>query len=155
MGSAIVRRLANEACEVLVADRKTLDLTSQRATEDWLERTRPDAIFLAAGLVGGIHANDTYPADFITDNLAIALNVIRAAHMVGVKKLLALGSSCIYPKFAIAAHERRSLADRTVGADKRMVRGREDSSDQALRGLSQATRGRFHLGDANKSLRAQ
>ena len=99
-GSAIVRRLGTENCEVLTADRRALDLTDQRATEDWLGRTRPDAIILAAGLVGGIHANDTYPADFIADNLAIALNVIRCAHAIGVKKLLALGSSCIYPKLA-------------------------------------------------------
>jgi GDP-L-fucose synthase len=74
-GSAIVRRLAQENCEVLTADRSTLDLTDQRATETWLERERPDAIFLAAGLVGGIHANNTYPADFIAKNVAIALNV--------------------------------------------------------------------------------
>jgi GDP-L-fucose synthase len=100
MGSAIVRQLANEGSEILVADRRTLDLTNQQATEDWLVRMRPDAIFLAAGLVGGIYANNTYPADFIANNLAIALNVIRGAHMVGVKKLLALGSSCIYPKLA-------------------------------------------------------
>jgi GDP-L-fucose synthase len=99
-GSAIVRRLAQENCEVLTADRRALDLTDQQATETWLERSRPDAIFLAAGLVGGIHANNTYPADFIANNLAIALNVIRSAHALGVKKLLALGSSCIYPKLA-------------------------------------------------------
>ena len=100
MGSAIVRQLANERSEILVADRQTLDLTNQQATEDWLTQMRPDAIFLAAGLVGGIYANNTYPADFIANNLAIALNVIRGAHKVGVKKLLALGSSCIYPKLA-------------------------------------------------------
>jgi GDP-L-fucose synthase len=100
MGSAIIRGLANERSEILVADRRTLDLTNQQATEDWLVRMRPDAVFLAAGLVGGIYANNTYPADFIANNLAIALNVIRGAHMVGVKKLLALGSSCIYPKLA-------------------------------------------------------
>jgi GDP-L-fucose synthase len=100
VGSAIVRRLAHENCEVLTADRTVVDLTDQRATENWLERARPDAIFLAAGLVGGIHANNTYPADFIANNLAIALNVIRCAHAIGVKKLLALGSSCIYPKLA-------------------------------------------------------
>ena len=99
-GSAIVRRLAIEDCEILVEGRHKLDLTDQRATEAWLERERPDAIFLAAGLVGGIHANSTYPADFIAINLAIALNVIRGAHATGVKKLLALGSSCIYPKHA-------------------------------------------------------
>ena len=100
VGSAIMRRLKSEDCEILAADRKTLDLTNQRATEDWLAQMRPDAIFLAAGLVGGIHANNTYPADFIANNLAIALNVIRGAHATGVKKLLALGSSCIYPKLA-------------------------------------------------------
>ena len=100
MGSAIVRRLADEQAEILVAERDTLDLTNQRMTEDWLLHSRPDAIFLAAGLVGGIHANSAYPADFIADNMAIALNVIRAAHVTGVKKLVALGSSCIYPKFA-------------------------------------------------------
>lgn len=100
VGSAIVRRLATENAYILVADRSLLDLTNQKATEDWLEQRRPDAIFLAAGMVGGIYANNTYPADFITNNLAIALNVIRGAHKVGVKKLLALGSSCIYPKLA-------------------------------------------------------
>ena len=100
LGSAIIRGLANERSEILVADRRKLDLTNQQATEEWLVRMRPDAIFLAAGLVGGIYANNTYPADFIANNLAIALNVIRGAHMVGVKKLLVLGSSCIYPKLA-------------------------------------------------------
>ena len=99
-GSAIVRRLKRENCEVLTADRDVLDLVNQQATESWLERERPDAIFLAAGYVGGIHANSSYPADFISINLAIALNVIRGAHATGVKKLLALGSSCIYPKHA-------------------------------------------------------
>jgi GDP-L-fucose synthase len=99
-GSAIVRRLAGERCELVVADRKSLDLTNQGETESWLGEQRPDAVFLAAGHVGGIYANDTYPADFIADNLAIGLNVIRGSFRAGVKKLLALGSSCIYPKFA-------------------------------------------------------
>jgi GDP-L-fucose synthase len=99
-GSAIMRRLASEGCELLVADRATLDLTQQAPTEEWIMRTRPDAIFLAAGRVGGIHANDAFPADFIGDNLAIALNVMRAALAAKVKKLLFLGSSCIYPRNA-------------------------------------------------------
>jgi GDP-L-fucose synthase len=99
-GSAIVRRLVGEGCDVLTADRMTLDLTDQSQTEDWLVSHNPDAVFLAAGLVGGIYANDTYPADFIADNLAIGLNVIRGSFKAGVKKLLALGSSCIYPKLA-------------------------------------------------------
>jgi len=99
-GAAIVRRLAGEACEILTADRRSLDLTQQGATERWLAVNKPEAVFLAAGLVGGIYANDKFPADFIVNNLAIALNVIRGSHRAGVKKLLALGSSCIYPKFA-------------------------------------------------------
>ena len=100
MGSAIIRRLAGEQCQILVADHRALDLTDQQATEQWLDRMKLDAIFLAAALVGGIHANNTFPADFITNNLAIALNVIRGSHKVGVNKLVALGSSCIYPRHA-------------------------------------------------------
>jgi GDP-L-fucose synthase len=99
-GSAIVRRLASEDCEIVFVDRQTVDLTSQAAIESWLAVTRPDAVFLAAGRVGGIYANNTYPADFIVDNTAIALNVIRGAFTAGVNKLLFLGSSCIYPKLA-------------------------------------------------------
>jgi GDP-L-fucose synthase len=99
-GSAIVRRLAGEACEIMTVSRQSLDLTDQSATERWLEQMKPDAVIIAAGHVGGIFANDAFPADFITDNLAIGLNVIRGAYKAGVKKLLALGSSCIYPKLA-------------------------------------------------------
>jgi len=99
-GSAIVRRLANEGCEILTVGREIVDLTNQGQTENWLAHNKPDAVFLAAGHVGGIYANVSYPADFITNNLAIGLNVIRGSHKAGVKKLLALGSSCIYPKFA-------------------------------------------------------
>lgn len=99
-GSAIVRRLASEGCEILVADRDALDLTRQQPAEDWIVKARPDAIFLAAARVGGIHANDKYPADFLADNLAIELNVMRAAMAAGVKKLLFLGSSCVFPRNA-------------------------------------------------------
>lgn len=99
-GSALMRRLASEDCELITADRQTLDLTDQAATERFLAQTRPHAVFLAAARVGGIHANNTYPADFIADNLAIALNVIRGSFNNGVGKLLNLGSSCIYPKLA-------------------------------------------------------
>ena len=99
-GSAIVRRLAGEGCEILTAERNAVDLTDQSQTEGWLMGNKPDVVFLAAGHVGGIYANDTYPADFIADNLAIGLNIIRGSFTTGVKKLLALGSSCIYPKLA-------------------------------------------------------
>lgn len=100
VGSAIVRRLAREKAEVLIADRSQVDLKRQAATERWIETTKPEVIFLAAARVGGIHANDTYPADFIYENTVIAANVIEAAHANSVKKLIFLGSSCIYPKFA-------------------------------------------------------
>jgi GDP-L-fucose synthase len=99
-GSAIARRLARENCDILAADHPALDLADQRQTEQWLAREKPDAVFLAAARVGGISANSSYPAAFIGENLAIALNVIRAAHATGVKKLLFLGSSCIYPRLA-------------------------------------------------------
>ena len=99
-GSAIVRRLASENCIVITVPRDEVDLARQQPTEAWLLANRPDAVFVAAGLVGGIFANDTYPADFITNNIAIALNVIRGAHLAKVKKLLFLGSSCIFPKLA-------------------------------------------------------
>jgi GDP-L-fucose synthase len=99
-GSALVRRLAREDCEILTADRASLDLADQSVTERWLADKRPDAVFLGAAHVGGIFANDTYPADFLVDNLAIGLNVIRASFNTGVAKLLNLGSSCIYPRMA-------------------------------------------------------
>jgi GDP-L-fucose synthase len=100
VGAAIARRLAAESCEVLTADRAGLDLTRQSAVEAWFSDNRPDAVFLAAAKVGGIHANNAYPADFIVDNLQIELNVLRGAFAAQVKKLLFLGSSCIYPKLA-------------------------------------------------------
>jgi GDP-L-fucose synthase len=100
VGGAIVRRLAQEPCTVLTASHRDLDLTRQDAVETWMATTRPDAIFLAAGRVGGIHANSTMPAEFLYDNLMIAANVIRAAHVCGVNRLLFLGSSCIYPREA-------------------------------------------------------
>lgn len=99
-GAAIARRLLSEGCEVLTVARNVVDLTDQTQTEEWVLRERPDAIFLAAGRVGGIHANNTFPADFLGDNIAIALNVMRAAVAAKVKKLLFLGSSCIFPRNA-------------------------------------------------------
>lgn len=101
VGSAVVRRLeAGENCTILTASRQEADLTNQAATERWLQDKRPDVVVLAAAKVGGILANASYPADFLDQNLAIALNVIRAAHAAGVRKLLFLGSTCIYPKLA-------------------------------------------------------
>ncbi|WP_395449742.1 GDP-L-fucose synthase family protein [Aminobacter sp. UC22_36] len=100
VGAALVRRLAQEDCEIITAGRDTVDLTRQAEVEAWLGETRPQAVLLAAAKVGGILANATYPAAFLYENLAIETNIIHAAHLVGVEKLLFLGSSCIYPKFA-------------------------------------------------------
>lgn len=100
VGSALVRRLASEGCEVVTAGRDVLDLMDQAAVRDWFNTEKPDAVILAAAKVGGIHANDTYPVDFLADNLALQTNVITSAHESGVEKLLFLGSSCIYPKHA-------------------------------------------------------
>ncbi|HEX2524835.1 MAG TPA: GDP-L-fucose synthase [Geminicoccus sp.] len=100
VGGAIVRRLEREGCQILKAGRDEVDLKRQADTEGWIAAHRPDAIFLAAAKVGGILANDTYPADYLYDNLMIEANIIDAAHRAGVQKLLFLGSSCIYPKMA-------------------------------------------------------
>ena len=98
VGSALVRRLAREGCHVLTATRAELDLTRQADVEAWMEKEKPDAVFLAAAKVGGILANDSYPADFLYDNLMIEANLIEAARRAGAEKLLFLGSSCIYPR---------------------------------------------------------
>jgi len=100
VGSALVRRLEGEGCEILTATRAELDLCDQAAVRAWMQDRRPDAVFLAAAKVGGILANATYPADFLYENLMIEANVIEAAFRADVGKLLFLGSSCIYPKFA-------------------------------------------------------
>lgn len=101
VGSAIVRRLRNGGFNnLLLADRETLDLTDQSQVVAFFDRHRPEYVFLAAAKVGGIRANEKYPADFIYENLLIQANVIDAAFRYGVRKLLFLGSSCIYPKHA-------------------------------------------------------
>jgi GDP-L-fucose synthase len=100
VGAALVRRLALERCEVLTADRRALDLTRQADTQDWLSGNRPDVVVVAAARVGGIAYNNAFPVDFLADNLAIELNLIGGAFAIGVRKLLFLGSSCIYPRLA-------------------------------------------------------
>ncbi len=100
VGSALVRRLAGESCEILTVPREEVDLTRQQAVEDWMSEAKPEVVFLAAAKVGGILANDSYPADFIYQNIAIESSIIHAAWQTGVKKLMLLGSSCIYPRLA-------------------------------------------------------
>lgn len=101
VGSALSRALAKAGCDdLLTATSAELDLRDQKATMEFVSAQRPDVMVIAAAKVGGIHANNTYPADFLYDNLMIAANLIQAAHETGVGRVLFLGSSCIYPKFA-------------------------------------------------------
>jgi GDP-L-fucose synthase len=100
VGAALLRRLAGEGCHVLTAGREAMDLRRQDQVERWFEAERPDVVFLAAARVGGIHANNSFPAEFIYENLMIEANVIEAARRSGTRKLVFLGSSCIYPKLA-------------------------------------------------------
>ncbi|WP_311738507.1 GDP-L-fucose synthase [Bradyrhizobium sp. NC92] len=100
VGSALVRRLAQEDAKLVTTTRGEVDLCNQAAVFDWFAKTRPQVIFLAAAKVGGIVANNTLRAEFIYENIAIAANVIHAAHQNGAEKLMFLGSSCIYPKLA-------------------------------------------------------
>jgi GDP-L-fucose synthase len=99
-GSAIARRLAREDCELVTATRSELDLLRQADVEAWMAAKKIDVVFLAAATVGGILANSTRPAEFLYENLVIETNIIHAARSTGVKKLLFLGSSCIYPRMA-------------------------------------------------------
>lgn len=100
VGGAVVRRLEKEDCEIITAGRDVVDLVNQKAVHEWMASIKPDAIILAAAKVGGIHANNTYPVDFLYENLMIEANIIHAAHEADVERVLFLGSSCIYPKFA-------------------------------------------------------
>lgn len=101
VGSAIVKKLSqNSDIEILVAPKSEVNMKDANAVQDFMEIHKPEQVYLAAAKVGGIHANNTYPADFITDNLLIQSNVIQASHKTGVQKLLFLGSSCIYPQHA-------------------------------------------------------
>jgi len=100
VGSALMRRLGSERCTLITADRSALDLLRQADTESWLSANRADVVIVAAARVGGIAYNAAYPVDFLADNLAIELNLIRGAFSTGVRKLLFLGSSCIYPQRA-------------------------------------------------------
>ncbi|RXF74447.1 GDP-L-fucose synthase [Hansschlegelia zhihuaiae] len=109
VGAALVRRLGSEDCEILVSERAEVDLTRQEQVERWVADRRPDAVIVAAAKVGGILANDTYPADFLYINLMIEANIVDASFRASVEKLLFLGSSCIYPRMAAQPIEESAL----------------------------------------------
>ena len=117
VGSALVRNLLAQgvaANSLITCSRQELDLTNQRAAQEFFERERPDEVYLAAAKVGGIHANNTFPADFIYENLMVQANVIEAAFRSGVRKLLFLGSSCIYPRMAAQPMKEAALLTGTL-----------------------------------------
>ena len=159
VGGAILRRLqarkaAGEALELITQTHADLDLTSQQAVRDFMQAEKPDVVILAAARVGGIHANNTYPAEFIYENLMIECNVIHQAFAAGVTRLLQLGSSCIYPRAAPQPMREDALLTGVLGADERALCRGQDRRDQAVRELQPAIRHRLPLGHADQSLRA-
>lgn len=133
VGSAIVRQLEQRGdVDVIVRTRDELNLLDSKAVQDFFASERVDQVYLAAAKVGGIVANNTYPADFIYENMMIESNIIHAAHLHNVNKLLFLGSSCIYPKMA-----KQPIAERTAaghaGSNQRAVCDCQDCRDQAVR----------------------
>ena len=109
VGSAVMRRLASEDCEIVSSDRKSVDLRRQRDVEEFVNSVRPDVVVMAAAKVGGILANEMFPADFLSENLVIEANVFGACHLADVNRLLFLGSSCIYPRMAPQPIEENAL----------------------------------------------
>ena len=109
VGQSLYKRLEKEKCKILCVNKKSLDLRDYNRTDNWLKSKKPDYIFIAAARVGGILENSSYPADFIYDNLSIALNLIHLSHKNNIKKILYLGSSCIYPKLAKQPINEQSL----------------------------------------------
>lgn len=111
VGRAVLRALEKRECTILTAARDKVDLTRQSEVESWMATNKPDAVIICAARVGGILANDSYPADFIYDNIMIEANIIHAAHKNRVEKLLFLGSSCIYPKHAVQPMNEKALLE--------------------------------------------
>jgi GDP-L-fucose synthase len=138
VGSALVRRLAQEECRILTVGRDVVDPRDQRAVDCWFEEHLPEAVLLAAARVGGIHANDTKPGDFLYDNLAIATNVIEASRRTGVAKLLFLGSSCIYPRLAPQPMPESCLLTGPLRTDQRVVCHRQDRRPQTVSSIPPA-----------------
>ena len=111
VGSALMRRLASERCELLTVDRSALDLRSQPDVDRWIRTQRPQAVFIAAAVVGGIQANASRPVDFLYDNVAIATNIIRSSAEHMVEKLMFLGAACLYPRLAPQPMSESSLLE--------------------------------------------
>ena len=149
VGSAIIRKLrSGDYTNIITRTSKELDLKRQAEVEAFFEKEKPEYVFLAAAKVGGIIANSTYTAEFIYDNIMIAANVINSAYKTDVKKLLNLGSSCIYPRLAPQPMKEEYLLTGSICDSK-------DFCDQTLQILQRAIRDKLHLYDADKSLWAK
>ena len=109
VGKAVSKRLISENCEILMVDKKKCNLTNEKETENWFEENKPDGVIICAARVGGILANESFPVEFLQENLLIQTNIIKSSHKTGVEKLLFLGSSCIYPKFSQQPIKEESL----------------------------------------------
>ena len=156
VGSAIVRRLEGAgATRLLTATREQLDLRDQAAVNYWFRANRPEYVYLAAGTVGGIFANSSRPAEFIYDNMLIHATVVHAAHQYGVKKLLYLGSSCIYPRMAPQPMKEEHLLTGLLEPTNEPYAIAKIAGHQAVRSLSQAVRRELHFGDADQSVWAE
>ena len=153
VGSAIAGVLGGRGYSTLLTrTRAELDLLDKAAVERFFAETKPEFVFLAAAKVGGILANNTYPADFIRDNLAIQSNVIEAAYAQRVERLLFLGSSCIYPKLASQPMAETSLLTGPLEADQPAVCAGEDCRHRDVLELQPAVRHALPGGDADQPL---
>jgi GDP-L-fucose synthase len=154
VGSAIVRHLAHFKCDTIIASRADVDLERQEQTDAFLSASKPEVVVVAAAKVGGIQANEAYPAKFIAKNLAIALNIIQGSYKAGVKKLLFLGSSCVYPKFARQPMREEELLSGQLEPTNEWY-AIAKIAYQIMSGLSPPIWLRFHLFDADKPIRAR
>ena len=118
VGSSIINQLNSLNLKVLIAEKKEIDLTDFSLVNNWFEKNKPEVVIIAAAKVGGIHANSSYPVQFLLDNLKIQNNVIEISYKHNVKKLLFLGSSCIYPKNSPQPIKRRLFANKFSGKNK-------------------------------------
>ena len=156
VGSAIVRSLQEAGYQrLMTATRDELDLRDQAAVNYWFRANRPEYVFLVAGTVGGILANATRPAEFIYDNLMIHATVVHAAHIFGARKLLYLGSSCIYPRDCVQPMTEEQLLTGPLEATNEPYALAKIAGIKLCQAYRRQYRLQFHLGDAHQPLRAE
>ena len=155
VGSALVRLLqAHGFINLITRSRAEVDLRDERAVRDFFAEEGPEVVVLAAAKVGGIKANMDAPVEFLIENLQIQNNVIRAAQEAGTRKLLFLGSSCIYPKFAPQPIPESALLSGPLEPTNEAVRDCQDCRCKIVSGFRARVWSKFHLGHANQSLRS-